>query len=245
MDSGVFSVDVWGDRVGMGATDPRYCSLGGVAKENPAASPFTVANEYICGRLALMLGLPVPPGVIVKTDDDAVAYVALRFGKRGEAPPPASVDELLEDDPALAAGIVAFDCWIGNSDRHRHNFAYARGLIPAMIFDHSHALLGAGAATDHLEAQKDAPVVAGDLVGVVTDGAAIEEWAGRIGGILTVTVEQVCGQAAAADAIDDAAKAVALEWLEHRKGRVVAILKGEHSPLQNVQWPLEDEEAAP
>jgi hypothetical protein len=78
----VFEIDAWGDPVGEGISGARYCTLGGVAKINGPNSQLGVANEYICGRLALVLGLPVPVGEVVRTPDGEIAYVALRPGRR-------------------------------------------------------------------------------------------------------------------------------------------------------------------
>jgi hypothetical protein len=103
VDAFIFSVDAWGDPVGSGATAPRCCTLGGVAKQNSEALPHVVANEFICGRLGLMLGLPVPPGTIVATDAGEPAYVSLRFGKQGERPPPAVLADVWDEEPGAGS----------------------------------------------------------------------------------------------------------------------------------------------
>lgn len=126
MDFGFYEIDAWGDPL-PGASAPRYCTLSGIAKLNSASAPYAVANEFICGRLGLMVGLPVPPGVVVTADDGRLAYVSLRFGPKGQRPPPTIPEHLVEDKPSVAAGIIAFDCWIGNEDRHQENVAYVRG----------------------------------------------------------------------------------------------------------------------
>jgi hypothetical protein len=133
-----------GDLVAHTAAAPRYCTISGVAKSNSGNAPYAVANEFICGRLGLMIGLPIPPGMVARTDDGNLAYISLRFGPKGELSPPVIPEHLVEDNPSIAAGINAFDCWIGNEDRHPGNVAYVRGQSqrPATVFDHSHALLG-------------------------------------------------------------------------------------------------------
>jgi hypothetical protein len=87
-DVGFYEVDAWGDPVGEGASGALYCTLGGVAKTNTPSVPYAVANEYICGRLGLSIGLSIPPGVILHTDNGEPAYVCLHFGHKGEKPPP-------------------------------------------------------------------------------------------------------------------------------------------------------------
>jgi len=45
--------------------------------------------------------------------------------------------------PKTGAGILAFDAWIVNTDRHRKNLAFDKTTKRVQIFDHSHALYGA------------------------------------------------------------------------------------------------------
>lgn len=131
MDLGVFTVDTWGARVGAGATDPQYCTLNGVAKVAPAGvRPYLVANEQICARLASIINLPVPPGVIVESTSGQVGYVALRFGNANERPPRLIPTDLVNDCPEIAAGILTFDCWVANGDRHAENLAYSPNIWP-------------------------------------------------------------------------------------------------------------------
>lgn len=51
---GVYRVKVWGEPVGIGASDARYCTVDGVVKVNTPERPFLVANEYACARLGAM-----------------------------------------------------------------------------------------------------------------------------------------------------------------------------------------------
>jgi hypothetical protein len=137
------TVDFWGDGVGDGVSGARYCQLGGVAKVASDDNRYLVANEFICGRIALLLGLPVPPGVIAKTDDKRLAFISLRFGQLGERPPPIDPEDFVAANAQVACGVVAFDAWVNNHDRHARNLAFSReGAIPPAIFDHGHALFG-------------------------------------------------------------------------------------------------------
>jgi hypothetical protein len=77
----------------------------GVAKVNSAPNSYTVANEYICGRLALSIGLPAPPGVIVRAQNGSLAYLSLRFDD-GVRPPPVIGKDLADDHPHVASGVV-------------------------------------------------------------------------------------------------------------------------------------------
>ncbi len=158
---GFYAVDAFGESLD-GTAGARACTIHGVIKQNTPGAPHLVANEFICGRLAAAMGLPVPPGGIVKLDDDSLAYVSLRFGLNGEQPPPAYADELVADLPDLALRIVAFDCWVANRDRHEGNLTYERRAIPPMVFDHEKALMG-GIGPDRLDGAKGEAILNGCL----------------------------------------------------------------------------------
>jgi hypothetical protein len=80
----------------------------GVAKRATADHPFTVANEYVCGQLGRLLGLPIPPGFTVVAGG-TVYHVSMDFNLAGQALPPADAAALVAHDPDLASGIVVFD----------------------------------------------------------------------------------------------------------------------------------------
>src|SRR5690606_21470959 len=65
-----YKIADWGDPVGEGVSGSRYINVTGVAKTNVRGEPHIVANEYICARLAAAVGLPVPPGFLVKKDGE-------------------------------------------------------------------------------------------------------------------------------------------------------------------------------
>jgi hypothetical protein len=164
-ESGFYGVAVVGDAIGEGVSGSRYATLDGVVKVADSSAPYTVPNEYICGMLGMAVGLPVPPGTIAKLNDGTDCYTMLRFGPKGDKPPPASASALVRDRPRLAARIAAFDCWIINGDRHPMNFAYVPGE-GVSVFDHGHALLGTtdGGAVDYLANVANVPIWGGVIV---------------------------------------------------------------------------------
>lgn len=93
---GIYQVRQWGDFLKEHDPYGRFVTLDGVAKGQPHGGRF-VANEFVCGLLAMMLGLPCPPGAVVhtKVDGDFSSwYVLLKFGKLNERPPPANLIHL-------------------------------------------------------------------------------------------------------------------------------------------------------
>jgi hypothetical protein len=235
---GFYEIDAWGERL-TGASSPQRCTLPGVAKRNSADAPYAVPNEFICGRLGLLIGLPVPPGAVVTTEDGTLAYVSLRFGPREEAPPPLDPREFVEDNPSIAAGVIAFDYWIGNADRHEHNLAYVRDepKVPVTVFDHSHALLGtqAGAAVRRLGATLDEPLVSGILRQHITSSREFGDWAKRIGAISSELILDLCRTVVHPDGITAEECSVAAEFLIYRKERVLEKIQGSRRRMPNVQ----------
>lgn len=241
-DLGFYEVDVWGDPVGDGASGSRYCTLGGVAKTNTPA-PYAVANEYICGRLGLLMGLPVPPGVIVGADDGRPAFVCLRFGRRGEKPPPVIAQHLVEDEEFMAAGIVAFDCWIGNEDRHDRNLAYSRDPpLDLAVFDHSHALMGSdpGGAVHRFSDNLDKTYVgSGCLAPLMSKGGAFPEWAKRIQSVDPGVIKSTCRAVKRVGAATEPEVRAAEEFILHRRTRILRYLQHDVNALPRVmEWGL-------
>ncbi len=233
MDLGIYTVDTWGARVGTGATDPQYCTLNGVAKVAPAGTtPYLVANEHVCARLASIINLPVPPGVIVEASSGDVGYVVLRFGNADERPPPLIPTDLTTDHPDIAAGVLAFDCWVANGDRHEENIAYSRGIWPPMAFDHSHAFFGAPGdpirLADHAFA---APV--GMLAQHMTDPSPFQEWIKRVQSIRRGVIEEVLGGLVTRSIIDAGEASIATDFLTARQATLPDLLK---TSLPSVNW---------
>ena len=235
-DTYLFRAREWGDPVGAGATAPQYVTLDGVAKKNKG---YIVANELICARLGLVLGLPVPPGVIVPTEDGSgLAYVSLRFGRAGERPPPIIPADFVADHPELAGHIVAFDCWIANTDRHNQNLAYSRGLIAPVVFDHSHAFLGSGNGNgvQHLANHDDKAVVSKCFRRDLSDPTGILAMSDRIESVSEQTVEGIVGQAHELGLLADDEAAAARSFLVKRKTEIADLIKGSGQLPKITDW---------
>jgi hypothetical protein len=193
MEAGFYEVAAVGSFMGTGVSDAKACTLAGVVKLAHPSAPYTVANEYICGRLATAIGLPTPPGTIAKMDDGTLAYVMLRFGLKGDKPPPADPPLIASNKARLAAGVVVFDDWILNADRHPANMAYVpdAGLS---IFDHGHALLGTtdSGAVAHLTAKANTVCLGGALAPHLSKSDDLFRWASRIRQVDDELVREFC-----------------------------------------------------
>ncbi len=128
--------------------------LSAVAKQNsPEAAPYCIPNEWICGELGRFLRLPIPPVSIVSETSGGPFFASLDFNLAGDSLPPVNVAKCEQALPHLSAGLLIFDIWVANCDRHAENFSVDfLGAPPRMnIFDHSHALFGYSA--EHGEAR--------------------------------------------------------------------------------------------
>lgn len=223
-----FEVDAWGEAVGDGATRSHYCTLGAVAKVSGPESELAAPNEFICGRLALLIGLPVPPGVLVTTDAGGAAYVALRFGRKGERPPPVIPADLVADEPSLSAGIVAFDYWVANQDRHAGNLAYEREGVPPAAFDHERALLGlsrAGALQRLTDIDDQRSTFGGCLGALLRDGTHLVDWAHRIERLPAEAITATCAEAARDGHLGEELGSAAARFLVGRRSLVIDMLR--------------------
>ncbi len=71
----IFEVLSWDGAVGEGVNEAELCTIGAIAKFNNPRSPYLVPNEYIVARLAVVLGLPVPPVALVRSPEGDIGIV--------------------------------------------------------------------------------------------------------------------------------------------------------------------------
>lgn len=130
-----------------------HVGIAGVAKAASEDQPYAVVNELICNCLARSLLLPIPPGFIIEHDGEP-HYVSLNFNLAGEELPPANAEIIVKNHPDISCGIILFDMWIINDDRHHRNIAYDSSTNKVQIFDHSHAFLRGKDIESRLESKR-------------------------------------------------------------------------------------------
>lgn len=238
MDPGFYGVVAVDAPVGEGVTGSRFCTLSGVVKTANTRAPYTVANEYVASRIAGLLGLPVPPGTIAELDDGTLAYVMMKFGKKGDKPPPVNPRDFVAGRPRLAAGIVLFDAWILNGDRHRGNLAWYPGPQTAVsIFDHGHALLGIrdGRGVDHLEALANTPALGhGCLIDQLAVAAHVESWIEQIEAVRESAVDEICRPLSDLGVCNRDESAKLVEVLVSRKKGIRTLVKADQDKFTNI-----------
>ncbi len=238
MEAGYYAITGVGPSLGSGVSGAFEVQLLGVGKVD-THEPYTLANEFICAQLASALGLPVPPATIAETNTGEKVFVSLKYTVGPTSLPAVDPAELVADRPDVAAGIVVFDCWVGNWDRHAGNVAYVRGASGVSIFDHGRSLLrtptGQGAAA--VQAGQDDPhlhVPQNVLCDHVADARLLARWAERVAAVPEELVRDA-GRAASRLGVctDEEASAVA-GFLLHRKERIMSYLSGNQSLLPKV-----------
>jgi hypothetical protein len=185
-----------------------------------ADKPFLTANEFIAARLGQLIGLPTVPGVIVGGQGDQLGYVSLRFGPRDERPPPILPNEVVSADPSMATGIVVFDCWIANNDRHDENLAMVGSEL--YLFDHDRALLATGTRDpkmpDHLLGRHC-------LANELSTADHFWQWTQRIDNVDAHAIGRVILDAVTEGALSETRSADVTEMLRYRRDRLRAMLQ--------------------
>ena len=224
VDTAIYGADVSGEPLD-GATGALPCSISGVMKANTLGSRFMVANEFICARLAMFMGLPSPPGAILTLDDGRLAYTSLRYRPKGESLPPIIPAQFVSEHPKLALEVVSFDCWIANDDRHESNLAYRKGLTPPMLWDHDQALLAAQ-GVERLELLGNEAILNGCLVPYLDNPDGVTTFASRARWVATNALPGICAEAEQAKAIGPDEREAILTFLGNRAAGLVKLMEG-------------------
>ncbi len=252
----MYRIESFGRQLGIGVAGSRYVYLSAVAKENSAAAaPYCIPNELICGELGRFLRLPVPPVGIVSQTSGGPLFASLDFNLTGNSLPPVNVANCVRVLPSLSTGLLLFDIWVANCDRHAENFSVDfYGTPPQMnIFDHSHALFGyaAGEGETRLATLRDRlgiswttnnPVDSGQhrhcLLDVVNDDYYFSLWLDRIRATPDFYIEEICQDAAPYGLTEQEASA-AIDFLKARRDSMNEIISNHQTEFSAIQaWRL-------
>ncbi|MDV6032739.1 MAG: hypothetical protein F9B45_22165 [Phycisphaera sp. RhM] len=158
------------------------------AKRNEG-NKFFIANELLACRLGEALGVPVALGTPVVAP---VFFENRKVAEREywgslsvrESPPPADCQLFVQNSPDIATGVVVFDAWICNIDRHELNLHYDIMSGEVFLFDHGEAICNC-VGPEFLETKRDTlgfengHVIAFEL----TSFDFLEKWLARLGAI--------------------------------------------------------------
>jgi hypothetical protein len=197
MDTTRYKIWQWLHPTGDGSNVQYNVAVLTKAKRSNT-NPYEVANELLCLRLGLAMGLPVPLGMILEREGQ-LYYASLHVEVAGETLPPASEDDLdaIAANERLACGIVMFDSWILNEDRHVGNISYIDETRSTYLIDHGRAFMDQ-TGQSYLQSQKDSLGI-GDhcLADRIKSLWAFDEWHETMMGIPATFIKQSVSPAAA------------------------------------------------
>jgi hypothetical protein len=238
--------------VGSGVTNAMWASVRAVLKRNSQDEPYCVPNELICGLLGQFLGLPVPPcGLFVEPRNPSVlSFGTMNFNLGGDNLPPADPDDCFtayadptHPRPDAVVGVLLFDVWVLNADRHPRNLALDDSVTPAQlhVFDHSHAVFGQEGAA-RLHRLREELGIAGltasgnrhCLIDVVRSTAWFRFWLDRFLSVPRFVIADAVDRARSSRLITAEEAGAAVEILWFRRERLADRLKEHRDQFPNI-----------
>jgi hypothetical protein len=140
MPIGTYKVWQWGGPVGEGVMESYHVGVHAIAKRATLDNPMAVANEVLCAMIGRGMTMPIPPHAVLRREE-VPYHFSLNFNLAGESLPPCRPEQVVAELPELSCGVIVFDSWILNADRHDRNLAYLPTTNELQLFDHSHAFL--------------------------------------------------------------------------------------------------------
>lgn len=197
MPSTLYKIWQVGGPVGLGVMQSLHVGVAGVAKSADATNPYAVANELICGYLARAILLPTPPGFLID-HNGCPHHVSLNFNLAGQQLPPANAANIVLNHPELSWGIVLFDTWICNPDRHNQNISYDATSNKIQVFDHSHAFCNQIDIQASLQAKEFELFIGGHcLAPMINSSSGFAKWLHRIVSVPDYYIQEVVESAVA------------------------------------------------
>lgn len=233
---------IWqvGNPVNRGIMQSLYVGVNGIAKCATPDLPHVVSSELVCNQLARAILLPAPPGFVIEHDGKPY-YASLDFNLSGQDLPPAIPSSVVLNQPNLACGIVIYDTWIVNPDRHTGNIAYDQAKNKVQVYDHSHALFYGEDFASYLDNNRD-EIGIGDhcLLPEITDLNGFIMWNERINSIPDYFIREVILSAVDVGLPEDKVQYCA-DYLIERRRRLMDLLRKDQSIFPKVKESLWDQ----
>ena len=236
-----------------GVNDAWLITHHSIARGNSdEISPYLVPNEWICGRIASFLGLPVPPFALVKHGvKGKQLFASLKFGGHDALPSDTLPDVLFAKNSKLCSGILLFDILVANADRHAGNLQVDAPHNPREVwmFDHDRALFGCwkNGGRKRLESLRDRlGVSAGSVTGenrhcildVINTAEHFPAWLDRIYNIPKDFIEDTCLHVVGLGIKKNFATA-AVDFIDYRRQNLESIIRENINEFPNISvWPF-------
>lgn len=238
---GFFAIAGYGAQVEDSATVTAV-RVAAYARRNVHQRRFAVVNDYVASTLGMAVGLPVPPGALLRFHQGEPGYLSLGFSDRGDRPPPIIPPVFTRERPWEATGIIAFDQWILNNDRHDANLAYLPNSGVA-VFDHDMALIcnpQDGDACTSLESGLEQTIKGHLLSRHLETAEYFSEWFDRVKSVRKREIRRAVTTCFDANLIDDKIRDKLIGFLEHRQTRIHSHIGRTVSEYVKIDsWPLD------
>lgn len=234
-----------------GVNESWIVTSASVAKGNSDVSPYLIPNEVICGSIAQFLQLPVPPFALMKQSGrhkgHKVLFASLRFTRKDSEPDDFRPDVCFAQHPELCAGILLFDVFVANEDRHVYNVQTDSADRPKMIriLDHDRAIFGSFAkqGAQRLERLWDRLGTSGGsmtaggrncLINHIKDRKLFDPWYVKIQSIPDWFINETCASVRGLGATrTEVQKAAA--FLNHRKRELCNIVYSNREEFRGIK----------
>ena len=232
-----------GEPIGHGASRTCRVLLQAVAKQNGGrGAAYCLPNELICGELARFLRLPAPPVALVALPGEEARVASLDFNFTDHPLSPVDVDACLHLLPSLSAGLLLFDIWIANPDRHNGNFHVDFQCSPPRLnfFDHGQALLGhvPGEAVARMERLQGKLATVSCFLARISEDTHFPLWLERIRATPDFFIEELCAEARPYGLTDEEC-AAASAFLKSRRDSLAALINADRPAFKSMlTWTL-------
>jgi hypothetical protein len=188
-------------------------------------------NEFVCATLGTLIGLPIPPFAMLEKRNasgrESLWFSSLSYTKEGENLPAINPAVVYSELPDICAGVIVFDLWIANMDRHDKNLSFDPNVVPKRlnVFDHSHALFGLDGVSRltrladkfTLTATAESRSCRNCLMDYLSDFLLLENWIKRITALPLFQLSDTCRHAEELGLINDSERRLLLEFLIRRR----------------------------
>ncbi len=216
--------------VGHGATAPEIGDVTAIIKQDGSESRSQIYSEYVAGRLAALVGVPVADGVFV-AHSRGLRYASLKIAEVGFS----LVDiehehasEVASRYPVEVAKLAVFDAWICNADRAgnlRANIAESTDNLMVGL-DHGGSLLSvADTINTALERLNTIDWPPAHMFKGMLSRHLVEPVVARIKGIMDDAIDDACVLSGTVGSVmlpDQAMLAEAIKW---RRNSLVEIVE--------------------
>jgi len=221
-----------------------YQSEAGVIAKVDTPPHHIVANEYVAAELAKLIRLPLPPSfcaIIKRTDEKA--FCSLNATLEGARLPAVNPRAAVADEPDLCTGVLLFDIWIANPDRHAGNLSYQRARRPhrLTIFDHSHALFYYG---DFVSRYHENLGIVDEwgrrhcLLDALTSADYFDKWITRIRKVPNECINEILTDAEDLG-LPRLARYAGIDFIRNRRNKLDALIRAHQSEFRGIaEWGL-------